>query len=103
MRRFTFHALRHQEDSQHASLLLSGDADPELIINLTAFGCRRQRSCHFVASLLCVYLNREAPFTVVSVCTEQERYLAHVRADGGARDIISPKVQNTNYLLFTGL
>lgn len=97
------HAEAQQEDSQHASLPLSGDADPELIINRTGFRCRKQTSSQFVASILCVYLNRVAHFTVICVCTEEDSYLSHMCADGGAQDISSPKVQNTNYLLFTGL
>lgn len=44
-----------------------------------------------------------APFTVICVCTEEDSHIPHVRAGGSAQDIISPKVQSANYLLFTGL
>lgn len=101
---FTFHALRrNRETSQHASLPLSGDADPELIIQ-TGFGCRKRRSSQFEASLLPVCLDRASPLALICV----------LRGGGGggfppsshrsAGGALSPlQVQRSNYLLFTGL
>lgn len=73
MRWFYFSRVKaQQEDSQHASVLLSGAADPERIVNRAGFRCRKRRSSQFVASVRPVYLNRAAPFTVICVCTEED-------------------------------
>lgn len=103
---FTFHALRrNRETSQHASLPLSGDADPELIIQ-TGFGCRKRRSSQFEASLLPVCLDRASPLALICVLGGGGGGgfppSSHAcRRGGGA--LLPLQVQCSNYLLFTGL